>query len=105
METHFKNLLVYYFIANLVVNAFEPFPTIYSYFHESCDPKWVGLQFNATGEIWAVFVVVPMYLYRVNSSLCCGVMYRLNSGKHHHHLLFHFQVCRLTWKANCSVSI
>ncbi|KAK0150683.1 Torsin-1B [Merluccius polli] len=47
METTFKTLLVYLFIANLVVNAFDPFSTIYSYFHESCDPKWV--QFNATG--------------------------------------------------------
>ena len=64
----FKTLLGYFFIANVVVNAFGPFSTIYSYFHESCDPTWV--QFNATGEIWAVFVVVPMYLYRVNSSLC-----------------------------------
>ncbi|KAK0143593.1 Torsin-1B [Merluccius polli] len=60
METTFKTLLVYFCIANLVVHAFEPVSTIivigataflgrtiYNYFHESCDPKWV--QFNATG--------------------------------------------------------
>ncbi|CAL8277348.1 unnamed protein product [Merluccius merluccius] len=60
MGTAFKTLLVYFCVANLVVNAFEPVSTtiaigataflgrtIYNYFHESCDPKWV--QFNATG--------------------------------------------------------
>ncbi|KAK0154991.1 Torsin-1B [Merluccius polli] len=47
MEATFKTLLGYFCIANVVVNAFHPFSTIYSYFHESCDSTWV--QFNAAG--------------------------------------------------------
>uniref|UniRef100_A0A8C5BZS9 Torsin-1A-like n=1 Tax=Gadus morhua TaxID=8049 RepID=A0A8C5BZS9_GADMO len=60
MGTTCRALLVCFLTANLVVNAFEPFTTtiavgvtaalgrtIYNYFHESCDPKWV--QLNATG--------------------------------------------------------
>lgn len=71
METTCKTLVAYILIANLVVNAFDPISTtiavgataalgrtIYNYFHESCDPKWV--QLNATGENWAVFVIFPM---------------------------------------------
>ncbi|CAL8406242.1 unnamed protein product [Arctogadus glacialis] len=60
MGTTCRALLVCFLTAILVVNAFEPFTTtiavgvtaalgrtIYNYFHESCDPKWV--QLNATG--------------------------------------------------------
>ena len=61
----FKTLLGYFFIANLVVNALAV-NTITRFFN--CGSTWV--QFKETGEIWAVFIVVPMYLYRVNSSLC-----------------------------------
>lgn len=47
--------------AGALVNAFDPFTTtvgvsllaalgrtVYKYFHESCDKKWIG--FNSTGE-------------------------------------------------------
>jgi uncharacterized membrane protein len=68
MGTTCRALLVCFLTANLVVNAFEPFTTtiavgvtaalgrtIYNYFHESCDPKWV--QLNATGENCAIYLL------------------------------------------------
>ena len=78
-----RALLVCFLTAHLVANAFEPITTtlavgvtaalgrtIYNYFHESCDPKWV--QLNATGENGAGFTVQINPYYRVNGGLCCG---------------------------------
>lgn len=61
MTLTYRYLVLYVSVASVLVNAFDPFTTtvvvgvgatlgrtIYNYFRESCDAKWIA--FNATGE-------------------------------------------------------